>query len=261
MLIQFYKLRSITRREKPSNRETRLLGYTETMKRVPLTISIILLLCSYANAQSQVDLGVTHDGMYINSGFGFSFKYPKDWVVHGAETNERIRELGKEKVAESGAVSKSSLDVALKTTYQLLTVFRHPVGTPGITFNPAILVIAEKVAHAPGIKNGNDYLLNVRALMAKAGTESLLKEPMECHFGGSQFFRDDYVVESNGVRVVQAYFAKVVNGYALLFVFMNQDQKSVDEMAKAMETYAVAPPIRRGVTTKIEPTAKDKPQH
>jgi len=215
------------------------------MKRVPLAISIILLLCACANAQSEVDLGTTQDGTYTNSGFGFSFKYPKDWVVHGQATNERIRELGKEKIAESGAASKANIDVALNNTYQLLTVFRQPLGTPGITFNPAIMVIAEKVAHAPGIKNGKDYLLNMRLLLTKAGPQVLLNEPVECQFGGSQFFRDDYLLEVNGARVFQAYFARLVNGYALVFAFMGQDQKSVDEMAKAMETFALIP-IRKG---------------
>jgi len=233
--------------------------YYLLMKRVPLAISIILLLCSYANAQVEVDRGVTHDGLYTNSGFRFSFKYPKDWVVHGEATNERIREIGKEKIAESGAASKSTLDVAMNNTYQLLTVFRHPLGTPGVTFNPAIMVIAEKVAHAPGITNGKDYLLNMRLVLAKAGPQVLLKEPGEYHFGGMQFFRDDYLLEVNGARVFQAYFSYLVNGYAVVFAFMGQDQASVDEMAKAMETFAVTPPIRRGVTTKIDPAPQRKP--
>lgn len=229
------------------------------MKRVPLTISIILLLCCYANAQSEVDRGVVHNGMYINPGFGFTFKYPKDWVVHGEATNERIRELGKEKVAESGT-SKASVEVAMKNTYQLLTVFRHPVGTPGLAFNPAILVIAEKVSHAPGIINGKDYLLNVRALMLKAGSHQvLLKEPMEYRFAGSQFFRDDYAVEANGVHMVQAYFAKVAKGYALVFIFMGEDQRSLDEMTKTMETLDTTLPVRRGVTTVIGSDPQRKP--
>ena len=234
------------------------MTYYLLMKRVALTISIILLLCSYANAQSEVDRGVTHDGTYINSGLGFSFKYPKDWTVHGDATNERIREIGKEKIAESGAVSKANIDVALNNTYQLLTVFRHPLGTPGITFNPAIMIIAEKVAHAPGIKNGKDYLLNMRLVLPKAGPQILLDEPVECHFGASEFFRDDYLIEANGTRVFQAYFARLVNGYALVFAFMGQDQAAVDEMAKAMETFAVTP-IRRGVTTKVDPVPRRKP--
>ena len=218
------------------------------MKRVPLTISIILLLCFYANAQSPVDRATTQDGTYTNPYFGFSFKYPKDWSVHGEATNERLRELGKEKLAESGALSKSSTEVALKNTYSLLILFRHPLGTPGIPFNPGMLVMAERVDHAPGITNGKDFLLNLRTLVEKAGAQALLKEPMEYHFGGTQFFRDNFDVEANGVHVAQAYFARIVNGYALVFTFIGQDQESLDEMAKAMETYTPVPPARRVIT-------------
>ena len=229
------------------------------MKRLPLTIPIILLFCFYANAQSDVEHGIAQNGEYTNPALGFTFKFPKDWTVHGEATNERIRELGKEKVAESGA-SRASVEVALKNTYQLLTIFRHPIGTPGVTFNPAILVIAERVSHAPGITNGKDYLLNVRAMLVKTpGYEMLLKEPMEYHFAGTQFFRDNYAVETNGVQMVQAHFATIRSGYALLFVFMGEDQKSVDEMAKAMESYAPAPPVGRGITTIIGTAPPQKP--
>jgi hypothetical protein len=89
--------------------------------------------------------------------------------------------------------------------------------------------------------------------MLKAGSQALLKEPMECHFAESQFFRDDYAAEANGVQMVQAYFARVANGYALAFIFIGQDQKSVDEMAKTMETFTLTPPVRRGITTIIDP--------
>ena len=232
--------------------------YYLPMKRVPLTIPIILLLCFCTKAQSEVDFGVTHDGEYVNSGFGFTFKYPKDWVVHGEATNERIRELGREKIAESGT-SKTSVDVALKYTYQLLTVFRQPVGTPGITFNPAILVIAERVSHAPGIKNGKDYLLNIRALLMKTpGYQVLLKDPVEYHFAGSQFFRDNYAIDLNGVHVVQAQFATVRNGYALIFAFLAEDQTSVDEMAKGMDSLDFTA-VKKTVRTVSGSTPQQKP--
>ena len=225
------------------------------MKRLSLLIPIILLLCSYAHAQSEVDLGVVKDGTYINRTFGFTFKYPTDWVVHGEATKERIRELGKEKITESGAASKATVEVSMKNTYYLLTVFRYPNGTPGVTFNPAVLVMAERVSHAPGIKTGKDYLLNIRVLLAKAGQQIPLKEPKEYHFAGSQFFRDNYAVENNGVHMMQSHFATVKNGYALVFIFLGADETSVEEMTKSMETFAV-PPIRRGVTTGSRPPHK-----
>ena len=230
------------------------------MKRVPFLISVILLLCFYANAQTAIDSGTTKDGTYINPWFGFSFKYPKEWVVHGEATNQRIRELGKEKLAESDALSKANVEVSLKHTYHLLTVFRHAVGTPGVGFNPGILVIAEKTDHAPGITSGKDYLLNLRTILLKTGVQTLLKEPVEYRVAGSEFFRDSFAMETNGVRAVQTYFAKITNGYALVFAFIAEDEKSVDEMAKAMETFAATPPLRKGVTTIIDiPPAKPKP--
>ena len=232
--------------------------YYRLMKRVALTISVILLLCFCANAQSDLGYGIAQDGVYTNPGFAFTFKYPKDWVVHGEATNERIMELGKEKLAESGT-SKATVEVAMKNTYQLLTVFRHPVGTPGITFNPAILVMAEKVTHAPGIKNGKDYLLNLRTPLMKAGHQVLLKEPTEYHFAGSQFFRDDYAVDYNGVHLVQTHFATLKNGYALVFIFTGENEKSVEEMTKAMETFDTVLPVRRGVTTVIGSSPQRKP--
>ena len=230
------------------------------MKRVPFLISIILLLCCYANAQTTVDQGATtQDGTYINPEFGFSFKFPKDWTVHGEATNERIREIGKEKIAESGALSKPNAEASLKNTHYLLTVFRHPIGKPGITFNPAILVIAEKVSHAPGITNGKDYLLNVRTVLLKTGHQALLKEPVEYSVAGTQFFRDNFASEVAGVPVTQSFFARIANGYALVFIFIGEDEKSVDEMAKAMETFTPVPPVRRGVTIIGTPPAKPKP--
>lgn len=231
------------------------------MKRVTFSISIILLLCCYANAQTGVDQGATtKDGTYINPRLGFSFNYPKEWAVHGEATNEHIRELGREKMAETGAISKPSAEVSLKNTYQLLTVFRHPIGTPGISFNPAILILAERIDYAPGITSGKDYLLNLRTLMRKTQAQALLNEPVEYRVAGSVFFRDSYAMETNGVRGVQTFFSRVVNGYALVFIFIGEDEKSVDEMAKAMETFTPSAPGRKVITTIIDtPPPRPKP--
>lgn len=73
-------------------------------------------------------------------------------------------------------------------------------------------------------------------------------------------FRDDYIQETNGVKVFQAHFASIVKGYAILLIFMGPDEKSVDEMAKSMETFAIAAPVSRGVTTVMGPPPKPKPK-
>lgn len=76
----------------------------------------------------------------------------------------------------------------------------------------------------------------------------------------NQFYRDNFDVVANGVHVFQSNFATLANGYALVFIFMGNDQTNVDEMAKAMETFArTPPPVRRGVTTIIGSAPQHKP--
>lgn len=201
------------------------------MKRAPLVSTILLLLCFSAQAQTaSPDDGEVKGGVYYNSFFSLAFTYPKDWVVHDEAINERIRERAKEEAAKSGTLSEQ------KNAYLLFTVSRHPRGKPGITLNPTILVIAENVAPVPRNYNGKDFLLEVRPLKLREGLQSVLKEPVEFRVAGLQFFRDDYSGEVNGVHLRQAIFATVIKGYALGFSFSGEDQKSVDEMAKAMTT-------------------------
>ena len=75
---------------------------------------------------------------------------------------------------------------------------------------------------------------------------------MEYRVGETQFFRDNYAFELNGVSGVQEYFARIAKGYALVFVFIGEDQKSADEIAKAIDTYASAP-VKTVTTIKATP--------
>jgi hypothetical protein len=81
---------------------------------------------------------------------------------------------------------------------------------------------------------------------------------VEYRVAGTQFYRDNYTAEVNGMNMVQAHFATVKNGYALVFVFIGQDQASLDEMIKSMDTVEFIP-VRRGVTTIIDSPPQPKP--
>ena len=205
------------------------IHYHRPMKHSPLASAILLLLCFSVHAQSALpDDGQVKNGVYLNSFFSFGFTYPKDWVVHDEAINERIRERAK-------AEAKSRELSPLKA-YLLFTVSRHPRGTPGITLNPTVLVIAENIAPVPRNYSGKDYLMEVRPLKQKEGAQPLLNEPVEFRVNGFQFFRDDYRREVNGVSLRNAIFVTIKKGYALAFSFTGEDQKSVDEMAQAMNT-------------------------
>lgn len=208
------------------------------MKRSPVVIAIIMLVCIIANGQqpsTQGD-GSVKDGVYKSPFFHFSFTYPKGWVVHGEATKERIREVGKERITSSGGLSEAEADRVLKNTYQLLTVFQHPLGTPGVEINPAIQVVAEDVRHAPGITDGRTYLLNIRPIITKAGGQFIQEQPDEFRVAGRQFFRQDYRMTVNNVSLQQALIVGFDTGYVLAFIFTSKDQAGVEEMLKSLKT-------------------------
>ncbi|HKU75568.1 MAG TPA: hypothetical protein VJR02_16770 [Pyrinomonadaceae bacterium] len=205
------------------------MHYHLLMKHSPLSIALLLLLCFSAHAQTALpDDGQVKNGVYFNLFFSFGFRYPQNWIVHDEAINERIRERAKEEA--------KSREVSPLKAYLLFTVSRYPRGTPGIVLNPTVLVIAENIAPVPKNYSGKDYLLEVRPLKMKEGAQPLLNEPVEFRVNGFQFFRDDYSREVDGVSMRQAIFVTVKKGYALAFSFTGEDQKSVDEMAQAMNT-------------------------
>lgn len=205
------------------------MHYHLRMKHSPLASAILLLLCFSSHAQTALpDDGQVKNGVYFSSFFSFGFRYPKDWVVHDEAINERIRESAKEEAKSRG--------LGPLKAYLLFTASRYPRGTPGRALNPTVLLMAENIAPVPRNYNGKDYLLEVRPLKLKQGAQPLLNQPVEFRVAGFQFFRDDYSREVDGVSMRQAIFVTVQKGYALGFSFTGEDQKSVEEMAKAMET-------------------------
>lgn len=115
-------------------------------------------------------------------------------------------------------------------------------------------MVAEKVT---GNFNGKDYLLSLRPLKQKRGIKPVLTEPVEFHVAGLQFFRDNYTGEVNSVPMRQAIFVTVKNGYALIFSFTGQDEKSVGEMVETMNTIL---PLGTGGGIGTDSTPERKPE-
>ncbi|HET6976119.1 MAG TPA: hypothetical protein VFI24_07345 [Pyrinomonadaceae bacterium] len=207
------------------------------MKYSALALTTLLLLCTSTQAQTSFpNDGKIIDGVYYNKFFNFAFTYPKDWIVPDEATNERIRDRANEEATRKGNLA------AMKDAYLLLTVSRHPLGTPNIAVNPGVLMAAEKVAHLPGA-TAKEYLLGLRSIKQREGAQATLNEPVEFRIAGFQFFRDDFSREVRGVTMKQSVFVLIKKGYALVINFIADDQKLLEEMTESMRTIL---PVGRG---------------
>jgi hypothetical protein len=228
-------------------------------------VAIVLALCflvplSQAQQNITPDNGSVTNGVYSNRFFGFSVAYPKDWVVHGEATNTRLKEIGKERAASTGAMSAAASEVILRNTYQLLTTFQYPLGA-AVETNPGFMLVAERVSHAPAIVTGRDYLLHVRPLMIKSGVVPINDEPIALTLAGRKFFRQDSRMQVSGASIQQSIIITVDKGFAIAFILSASDQPAIDEMFKAVRTlkFATSPSISPKKSPGT-PTGKRKPR-
>ena len=184
-----------------------------------------------------VDSGSVTDNLYTSDFFGFTYLFPKGWSVQGEVTKKYLMDVGKALVTRGDPTKAAVMDVAEKRTYQLLTIFEHPVGTP-VTFNPGLIVMAEDVSFAPGIQKGSDYLLNLKMGIEKRHPElKILREPTEQSFGGKSFFRMDVAFEiSTGATVLESYSCTILNGNALTFIFFGEKPERLQSLSETLNT-------------------------
>ncbi|MEL6136496.1 MAG: hypothetical protein AAFR42_03670 [Cyanobacteria bacterium J06628_6] len=169
--------------------------------------------------------GEVKAGTYSNEYFGFSMDFPTEWAVASDETAEELQDMGSDIVAGDDEALKASIEAAEQNTYQLLMVSEQPVGAPVATFNPNIVVMAEKVSHLPGIASGAEYLANVSNLLTSTDLPyEAAGEPYEVEIGGRTFHRADFSLSAAGMEINQSYLALVDNGYALGFILSGTDE-------------------------------------
>jgi hypothetical protein len=187
------------------------------------------------------DDGKVTGNLYESSYFGFRVSFPKGWSAHGPQTSKRVMELGKSSLTDKKVVSNASAEEAQKRTFNLLTVFERPLGTPGAKPNRALMVIAEDVSSSPGIKTGADYLLNAQALLQKAGWQPVGLTKLR--IGGADFAR---LIMKNPDNSFESMSATIRKGYALAFVAIADSQERLADATQAEATFNLQPkPIKQ----------------
>jgi len=220
------------------------------MRRSPIILVGVLFLCTVATAQrSTPESGSVNNGVFRSTYFGFSYAYPEGWVIHGDATNQRMNELGKQRVKETKAIPDASAEVGFKHLHRLLTLFEKALGTPGVKYNRSIQIIAEDVKALPGITDGRAYLTNAIVPLKKMGCLFPQETPVGVVLAGRQFFRLDVDTPAAGILVHQAMIVTIAKGYALSFAFSVGPEQKLEDIVKTIDSlkfYEVRPhPPRR----------------
>ncbi len=206
-----------------------------TLPRAPLAVLAVIALVALQACRpkptEQVDLGSLEGSTYSNQYFEFAITVPSTWSIQNREAITEMGKQGAELIAGDNKAMKKMLDQANEaTSLNLFASFQHEVGAP-VTFNPSVLIVAERVTQLPGVKLGKDYLFHARKLLEMSQMDVAFNQEMYSR-SISGFDFDVLPVEMNVGHVVkQLYYSTIVKGYALCIIssYLDEDQKSMNE--------------------------------
>lgn len=162
------------------------------------------------------DPGRTVNGVYTNEYFGLKLKLPVGWPVQDNYIRESILDSGRKASKSKNEEVNAIVEAAAETTQNLLTVFKHSVGTSP-DFNSSFIFGVERII---------DTVLDAKAYALSSKRLLLTTRP------GLEFPRDVYTENLEGVKFAvievqskrgdlqlkQKYYSAIMKGYALFFL-------------------------------------------
>jgi hypothetical protein len=160
---------------------------------------------------SLLEPGTIRDGVYHNSGFGFSYKLPFGWVDRTHDMQD-----------DSADASKSRL---------LLAIFERPPEATGDTINSAVVIAAEPLFG--GIRTAADYYESLAGLTTAKGFQSV-EEPYGVSLGSARLVRGDFSKARGTLTMHQTSLAMLEKGYAVSFTFIGGSPDEVNELIEKL---------------------------
>lgn len=204
-------------------------NYTYMMATILVIMSIN---CKGQDQPGEFDYGRIENNVYSNSYFNMEMTLPAEWIIQSKEQVEELTKTGKELVAGDDESMKTMLEAAEVNTANLFAAYQFELGSP-VDYNPSIMLIAENIRHAPGVKNGGDYLYQARKVLLQSQLKyDHIDEQFEIEtVGGMDFYKMNCAISYMGLDIKQVYYSTILKGFSLVAVisFINDEQKKILE--------------------------------
>jgi len=178
--------------------------------------------------------GVVSGNNYTNTFFGFSYEFPKGWVVLDAERSKAMVRIGGSIVANGDPVLGDVAEVAARNMHSLLFVAKE--STKGISSNfNSINIAALDKRFAPDNMSGEEIAKAVAAAWQhRSQALSAVGAPERFDSAGRTFWnvKFDFSVENRIAHCIEA--VTIEKGYALMFIFSSVDAPKLDHLVDTL---------------------------
>lgn len=196
----------------------------------------LLAAAGCAKSQPKLDFGAVEGSVYRNAYFGLELNIPANWNIQDSEQKKAMMAQGGKLMAGNDKTLQAVYDASALNTVILLSAFKHPVGA-AVDSNPNVTLIAEKIAHAPGIRRGSDYLFHARKGMESGQVSmSVRNDVYEKKAGDTTFDVMDVDLKIGKKTVKQMYYATILKGYALSIIISYSSPGELKELEAVLST-------------------------
>jgi len=191
-------------------------------------LTILTLSCKSDNQPKDFDYGKVENSIYLNSFFGFELELPSDWFVQTKELTDNLSEMGKDIVAGEDKNMKALLNASEINTANLLAIFKYEIGA-AVDYNPNLILVAENLKNAPGIKTGGDYLFQTRKFLIQSQLEyEIIDDEFNKEvINNQEFYTMNTSMNYMGQNIKQVYYSTINKGFCLsaIISFIDEEQK------------------------------------
>ncbi len=195
-----------------------------------LLLAVIITSCQMNGKPDNFDYGKVENNVYSNTFFNMKMNLPSGWVVQSQEQMNNLNNAAKNLITGDDTKLKAVIKASEVNSANLLAVFQYEVGSP-VDFNPNIMIVAENLKIAPGIKTGSDYLFQTRKLLKQS---QLKYDELDSVFAkevisGVDFYKMNALMKYMGLEIKQVYYSTVMHGFSLgiIISYVTDEQKAV----------------------------------
>jgi TonB family protein len=177
------------------------------------------------------------DNVYTNTFFGFSYEFPKGWIVLKASTGEAVSRLGVSILANGDPTMPDIAEAVARNAYQLLFVTKQTTKDISTNVSSILIQAMDKRVLEPGSKSGEELLKSIATMLTSRGLAITVAGPPEQFNVAERTFwslRLNSTINGSTSHVVEA--VTMEKDYLLVFVFASPDESKLDELVHTMQS-------------------------
>jgi hypothetical protein len=177
------------------------------------------------------------DNVYTNTFFGFSYEFPKGWIVLKAGAGEAVARLGVSIFANGDPTMPDIPEAAARNSYQLLFVAKQTTKDVSVSLSSIHISAFDQKLLETNQKSAEDFLTSMTAVSTYRGFPvSVVSPPEQLVIDGKTFSTVKLSLTANGTAAQTVEAVTMEKGYVLLFVLTSSDASKLDELVHTMQS-------------------------